>query len=88
MDYVRRGLHNTFNSIKKHKLLFTLIVILQILFVASSLALGTQYLIKILEDTQGIIGRRKKLIMIRRRSNRANHSPQIMLPSIIVISLC
>ena len=56
MDYVRRGLHNTFNSIKKHKLLFTLIVILQILFVASSLALGTQYLIKILEDTQGIIG--------------------------------
>ena len=56
MDYVRKGWYNTFNSIKKHKLLFALIVILQIIFVASSLALGTQYLIKILEDTQGIIG--------------------------------
>ncbi len=56
MDYVRRGLHNTFDSIKKHRLLFALIVILQIIFVVSSLALGTHYLIKILEDTQGIIG--------------------------------
>ena len=56
MDYIKRGLGNTFNSIKKHKILFLLIILLQIIFVVSSLWLGSQYLIKILEDTQGIIG--------------------------------
>jgi len=56
MEYVKRGLHNTINSIKKNKLLFLAIFLLQIIFVVSSLWLGSQYLIKILEDTQGIIG--------------------------------
>lgn len=56
MEYLKRGLRNTFNSIKKHKVLFLLIILLQIIFVVSSLWLGSQYLIKILEDTQGIIG--------------------------------
>ena len=55
MDYLKRGLRNTVNSIQKHKLLFALLVILQIIFVVSSLALGAQYLIKILENTHGII---------------------------------
>src|SRR3989344_2860765 len=55
MEYVKRGLHNTINSIKKNKLLFLAIFLLQIIFVVSSLWLGSQYLIKILEDTQGII---------------------------------
>lgn len=55
MEYLKRGLRTTVDSIKKHRSLFALIVILQILFVVSSLALGTQYLFKILEDAQGII---------------------------------
>ena len=56
MEYLKRSLGNTFNSIKKHKIFFLLILLLQIMFVVSSLWLGSQYLIKILEDTQGIIG--------------------------------
>ena len=56
MEYLIRGLHNTLNSIKKHKVLFLLIILLQITFVVSSLWLGSLYLLKILENTQGIIG--------------------------------
>ena len=56
MNYLKRGLHNTLNSIKKHKVLFLLIILLQIIFVVSSLWLGSLYLLKILENTQGIIG--------------------------------
>lgn len=55
MGYLKRGLLNTVSSVKKHKLLFALLVILQIIFVVSSLALGSQYLLKILENVQGII---------------------------------
>src|SRR3989338_7036439 len=55
MEYLKKGLRTTINSIKRYRLLFALIVILQIIFVVSSLALGTQYLFKILEDAQGII---------------------------------
>lgn len=55
MEYVKRGLLNTAGSIRKHKLLFVLLVILQVVFVVSSLALGSQYLLKILENAQGII---------------------------------
>ncbi|MDO8511308.1 MAG: hypothetical protein Q7S55_04020 [Nanoarchaeota archaeon] len=55
MEYLKKGLRTTVNSIKRHRLLFALIVILQIIFVVSSLALGTQYLFKVLEDAQGII---------------------------------
>ncbi len=56
MSYLQRGLSKTFSSIKRHKGLFGLITLLQIIFVVSSLWLGAQYLIKILENTQGIIG--------------------------------
>ncbi len=56
MHYLKKGLQTTITSIQKHKLLFLIILFLQIIFVASSLTLGAQYLIKILEDTQGIIG--------------------------------
>ena len=55
MEYLKRGLHITVNAIQKHKLLFALLVILQIAFVVSSMTLGAQYLLKIVEDTQGII---------------------------------
>ncbi|MDP3698516.1 MAG: hypothetical protein Q8R47_02930 [Nanoarchaeota archaeon] len=56
MEYLKRGLSKTVDSIKKHKGLFLALVLLQVIFVVSSLWLGSQYLIKILEDTQGIIG--------------------------------
>ena len=56
MSYLKKGLVNTLNSIKKHKLLFALLVLLQIIFVVSSLWLGTHYVLKILADTQGVIG--------------------------------
>lgn len=56
MDYLKRGWSNTFNSITKNKRLFLVLILLQIIFVVSSSALGAQYLLKILENTQGIIG--------------------------------
>lgn len=55
MDYLKKGWNTAFNSIKKKKRLFLAIVILQLIFVVSSLGLGSQYLLKILQDTQGII---------------------------------
>lgn len=50
-----KSLQATLRAIRKHKLLFIFIVLLQIIFVVSSSALGGYYLLRILEDTQGII---------------------------------
>src|SRR3989344_2586503 len=55
MNYLQKGLSTTFNSIKKHRLLFAAIIVLQILFIVSSLGLATQYVLKILADAQGVI---------------------------------
>lgn len=55
MDYLRKALGKTLVSIKKRKMLFALLLFLQIIFLALSLYTSTHYLIQILEDTQGII---------------------------------
>ena len=55
MEYLKKGFRNTINSVRKHKLMFVLIIVFQIAFLVSSLALGSQYLVKIVENTQGII---------------------------------
>lgn len=44
-----------FDSIKKHKGLFGMIILLQLALIISAAALGTHYLLKIVEDTKGVI---------------------------------
>jgi len=55
MNYLNRGLHRTLNSIQKKKRLFIVIVLLQLIFVVSSLWLGTHYVLRLLTDAQGVI---------------------------------
>lgn len=55
MSYLKRGWQQTIASIKNHKALFIIIVLLQILFLVSSLSLTTYYQLKLLEDAKGVI---------------------------------
>ncbi len=55
MNYIKKGLQRTRSSIQNHKALFVSLLILQTIFILSSAALGTYYLVQILEDTRGII---------------------------------
>ena len=98
MSYLNRGWNNAFSSIKKHKGLFVLIIILQIIFVASSLALGAQYLLKILENTQGIIGPLENANYDSQKIEQGEaftpdyasiyNSYQAMLKNVLVFMLC
>lgn len=55
MNYLKIALQRTVSSIKNHKVLFLSLIILQTIFILSSAALGTYYLVQILEDTRGVI---------------------------------
>ncbi len=55
MNYIKRGLQRTSFSIKNRQALFVSLLVLQTIFILSSAALGTYYLVQILEDTKGIV---------------------------------
>ena len=55
MNYLKRALQGTVVSVKNHKALFVILLILQTIFILSSAALGTYYLVQVVEDTRGII---------------------------------
>ena len=55
MQYLKRGLLNTFSGIKKHKVLFALLLIVQIVILVLSAYVIVSYQIKIFADTQLII---------------------------------
>lgn len=55
MNYFTKGLKNTFNSIKEHKILFTFLVILEIIFIITSATLIVVYQMKILTNVKNII---------------------------------
>ena len=55
MKFIKRGLRKTVSSIKQHKFLFILLIVLQIAFILSLSFVVIKYQVKILEDTIGII---------------------------------
>src|SRR3989338_8091778 len=52
--YLKRGLKETFSSVKRHKLIFILLVILQLLALITFSYTFIIYQVKILENAQGI----------------------------------
>ncbi|MEW5896913.1 MAG: hypothetical protein AB1668_04430 [Nanoarchaeota archaeon] len=55
MEYLKRGLKDTFNSIRKHKTLFISLIILEAFFIVLSLYITAHYQLSILEDAKKII---------------------------------
>jgi hypothetical protein len=55
MNYLKRGLKNTYRAIKKHKLIFLLLIFLQIVFIVILSTVSYKYQIKVLEDARGIM---------------------------------
>ena len=55
MNYLKRGLKNTYQAIKKHKLLFFSLIILQIILIVVTSMVTLEYQIKILDNTKGIM---------------------------------
>ena len=52
--YLKRGLQQTFQAIRKHKVIFVLLIVLQLLFLIILSYLIIDYQVKILEDAQEI----------------------------------
>lgn len=55
MEYLKRGLKDAFSSIRKHKALFIILVVLEAVFLVLSLYFAAHYQLSILEDAQKII---------------------------------
>ena len=55
MNYLRKGLHRTFHSLRQHKLLFFIALILQIALIVAVVYVGLTYQLKILENAQYIL---------------------------------
>ena len=55
MNYLKKGLTDLLNAVRKNKLLFLSLIILQILFLSSTIYLSINYEAKILENAKGVI---------------------------------
>lgn len=55
MNHLKKGLINAFRAIKKRKLTFTALILLQIIFIALFIFISLTYQIKVFKNAQGIM---------------------------------